>query len=117
MDVSGRAAPAAVFVAFLTPFVDQYAGILIAAMVGSLYPLAAAQTETRWDGVKLVFRVVLTAMVLAGAAAWLLESKVGVPAHVATPTGTFFLALVGDRWGDIKSAVVKRFLQFVGGEQ
>jgi hypothetical protein len=117
MDASARAAPVAVLIAVLTPLVDQYAGIVIAAIAGGLYPLAAARTATRWEGAKLLFRFTLTAVVLAGSAAWALGFWASVPAHVATPTGAFFLALIGDRWGDIRAAVVGRVLSLIGGGQ
>lgn len=105
----------AAVMAAAAPLAGQYAVIVFAAIGGSLCALSMAKTTTRVDGAKLLMRVVLTATALTGAIAWLLEAKAGLPASKAIAPVAFFIGMFGDRWGEIREAVVNRLLSFIGG--
>jgi hypothetical protein len=105
----------AAVIAAAAPLAGQYALIVLAALAGSLCALSWATTTTRVDGAKLLMRVVLTATALTGAIAWVLEAKAGFPASKALVPVAFFIGYFGDRWGEIREALVARLLSFIGG--
>jgi hypothetical protein len=107
----------AAVVAAVAPLAGQYAVIVFAALAGSLWALSAAQTATRLDGAKLLLRLVLTAAVLTGFVAWALEAKTGFPASKAVAPVAFFIGMFGDRWAEVREAIVRRVVAVIGGGQ
>jgi hypothetical protein len=105
----------AAIVAAVAPLAGQYAVIVFAALAGSLWALASAKTETRLDGAKLLLRLVLTAAVLTGFVAWALEQQTGFPASKAVAPVAFFIGMFGDRWTDVRDAIVQRVVSVIGG--
>lgn len=88
----------AVAVALLGPMAGEYAVIVLAALAGSLWALARADTPTRTHGALLVMRLVLTAIVLTGGVAWWLEASYEWPVHQMLAPVAFAIGALGERW-------------------
>ena len=100
-------------IVLLGPQAGPYAVIMLSALAGALWALSATPTETRRSGAGLVLRLVLTAVVLTGGAAALLESQYGWPAHHLLAPVAFGVGMGGQRWralGDVLLSVVSRRL-------
>ena len=82
----------------------EYAAIVFCALAGSLWALQDAKTDSRWQGALLVFRLVLTAVVLTSPLAWWLEAEYQWPAHRMLALLAFGIGALGDRWRDLISA-------------
>lgn len=79
----------------------EYAAIVFCALAGSLWALQDATTESRVQGALLVFRLVLTAVVLTSPIAWWLEAEYHWPAHRMLALLAFGIGALGDRWRDL----------------
>ena len=88
----------AVSVAILGPMAGEYAVIVLAALAGSLWALSRLSTASRVDAALLILRLVLTAVVLAGGAAWWLQTQYAWPAQQMLAPVAFAIGAVGDRW-------------------
>jgi len=97
-------------VAFLGPMAGPYAVIVLSALAGALWALAAAPTDSRRAGAVLMLRLVLTAVVLTSGVAWALETQYGWPAHQLLAPVAFGVGMGGDRW----RALVDLFVALVG---
>jgi hypothetical protein len=102
-------------VALLGPMAGPYAVIVLSALAGALWALAAAPTESRRAGAWLVLRLVLTAVVLAGGVAWGLESQYGWPAHQLLAPVAFATGMGGDRWRALVDVLVATVGRRIGG--
>jgi len=117
MDSPGKSGVAAALLAVASSLADQYGAVIFFALAGSMCALASANTPTRWDGAKLLARLVVTAAALTGVVAWLLEQHAGLPASKGAVPVAFLIGYVGDRWSEIRDAVVKRCVSIIGGGQ
>lgn len=89
---------AALSIALLGPLAGPYALIVFAALAGTLWPLSAANTMTRWEGAWLVLRCTMTSVILTGAAATWLHSQYGWQVdETIAPVALAFGAL-GNGW-------------------
>ena len=82
----------------LGPMAGPYAVIVISALAGAMWALAAAPTSTRSAGALLVLRLVLTAVMLTSGVAWMLEVQYDWPGHQLLAPVAFAIGMVGDRW-------------------
>ncbi len=76
----------------------DYISILFGAVAGGLWPLSAASTRSRCDGVLLMFKLVSAALVFTGLVAYLLERTQAIPATRALAPVAFLIAVAGNRW-------------------
>ncbi len=76
----------------------DYISILFGAVAGGLWPLSAASTRSRCDGVLLMFKLVSAALVFTGLVAYLLERTQAIPAPRALAPVAFLIAVAGNRW-------------------
>lgn len=112
-------APAAVgivalAVAVLGPLAGPYVVIMLAALAGALWALASEPTASRADAGLLVFRLMLTATVLAGGLAWWLEDVYKWPAHQVLAPTAFVVGMGGNRWRALIDAVIKMVAGRIG---
>lgn len=105
----------ALMVAALGPLAGEYSVIVFAALAGALWPLSAAATATRREGALLLLRLVLTASVMTGAIAWLIQKYIGMPTSVALAPVSFLVAAIGDKWRDVLQWVLERVRAFLAG--
>ncbi len=110
----------ALLVAAAAPLTGDYSVIIFSALVGSLWPLAAADTKTRKQGAFLMFRLALTAAVLTSFVAWVIESNLNVPAAKVLGPVALAIGAMGNRWQsvfDSVGALIARVLGALGGRQ
>jgi hypothetical protein len=93
-------------VATLGPMAGPYAVIVVSALAGAMWALAAAPTATRSAGAMLVLRLVLTAVMLTGGVAWLLETQYQWPVYQVLAPVAFVIGMVGDRWRSVFDAML-----------
>ena len=102
-------------VALLGPLVGPYVVICLAAFAGALWALAAAPTRTRTEGLLLVLRLVLTAVLLTVAIAYAIERTYEWPLlHTLAPIA-FLVGLGGERWQAFGRFVVQLLQRRLGG--
>lgn len=92
--------------AVLSALTGDLAVICFAALAGAMWPLSKAKTQTRWDGVKLLLRLVFTAAALTGFIAWMLEQQTGLPASKLLSPVAWAIA----RWPDLLTQIKDRVL-------
>lgn len=79
------------------PLAGPYAVILLSALAGALWALAAAPTTTRRQGALLLLRQLLTAVALTGSVAWWLEKSYDWPVHHIIAPIAFAIGMGVDR--------------------
>ena len=98
----------AVSVALLGPMAGEYAVIIVSALAGSLWALSRMPSSSRTDGALLIFRLVLTAVVLTSGAAFLLQAHYDWPAHHLLAPVAFVIGAFGDRWPRLFEVIFNR---------
>lgn len=102
----------AIAIALAGPLAGPYAVIVLAALSGALWALSEAHTRGAGSAM-LVLRLVLTALVLTGAATWWLEVHYDLPSHQILAPVAFLIAAAGNRWrsmaGKLWSLMLRRF--------
>lgn len=88
--------------------VDQYAVMVVAALLGGLLVVGAASTTTRWQAVRLLVLLMGVSVVFTGFLAWLAETRLGMPAAKTTAPIAFLVAWLGDRLPIIKERLLDR---------
>ena len=88
----------AVAVAFLGPWMGQYALILICAGLGGSWAVSRATTSSKGAAALLLFRLMGTAVVTTGTAAWWIETQYKIPAKETLAVIAFAIGLGGDNW-------------------
>ena len=101
------------FTAVAAVLTGDYFVIVVCALAGATWPLAAATTHTRTQGAFLLVRLVLTAAALSSVAAYLIGFYLHVPATKALAPVAFLIAAMGDRWQTIIGALGDRLTRFV----
>lgn len=87
------------------PLAGPYVVIVFAALVGSLWPLSAATTDTRREGGWLVVRVTTLAVFLTAAISKFLASQYGIaPADSMGPVA-LLIGIMGNGWRSIFAAI------------
>lgn len=93
------------FVALLGPLAGPYALIVFASLAGALWPLSAQGTATNAEGAWLLLRCTLTAVVLTGAVAGILERAFGVPVNEGFGAVALLIGALGNGWRPVFSGL------------
>ncbi len=96
---------AAVAIAFLGPAAGPYAIIVFAAMSGALWPLSSTTTITRVAGAWLLLRCTLTAVMLTGGAAMILQRAYAIPAIESLAPLAFAIGALGNGWRPVFASI------------
>ncbi|MDD2663951.1 MAG: hypothetical protein PHD19_09340 [Dechloromonas sp.] len=94
-----------IFVALLGPLAGPYALIAFAALAGALWPLSAQTTATRTEGAWLLLRCTLTAIVMTGVAASILERQWQIPVNEALAPVALLIGALGNGWRPVFSGL------------
>jgi hypothetical protein len=113
-STSTGASAAVLLIALLGPLAGQYALIVMAALAGALWPLSTMEGLTRRTGAFFLARVVFTACVLTGTAAWWLESRYQLPATQGMAVVAFFIGGAGNGWRPVLAAAGNALAYLVG---
>lgn len=89
----------------LGPFAGPYAVIVMASLLGAMWPLSVMPDMTRRSGALFLVRIVSTAVVLTTSAAWYLEETYGFPAVHGMAVVAFFIGALGNGWAPVFSAL------------
>lgn len=95
------------------PQVGPYIVILLASIAGSMWALSSAELQTRLEGLLLLLRLVITAIVLTGLIAQFIGPWIGVPVSEAYAVVSFFIGMLGNRWQDITDSIKTRIQGFI----
>lgn len=102
---AGGASLAVLFVSILGPTAGPHVLIVAAAITGAMWPLSAASTDSWLDGLWLLLRCTLTALVLTSVAATVLERKWGLPVSEALAPVALVIGAMGNGWRSVALAV------------
>lgn len=108
----------ALLIALLGPLAGQYTVIVMAALAGALWPLSTMELPTRAAGAAFLFRIVASAVLLTGAAAWYLEANYQVPAIHGMAVVAFLIGAMGNGWAPVFRAMrdgLSAFARAAGG--
>lgn len=92
-------------ITLLGPFAGPYAVIVMASLLGAMWPLSVMPEMTRRSGALFLLRIVSTAVVLTTSAAWYLEQSYGFPAVHGMAVVAFFIGALGNGWAPVFSAL------------
>lgn len=92
-------------ITLLGPFAGPYAVIVMASLLGAMWPLSVMPNMTRRSGALFLIRIVSTAVILTSAAAWYLETAYGLPAVHGMAVVAFFIGALGNGWAPVFSAL------------
>lgn len=92
-------------ISLLGPFAGPYAVIVMASLLGAMWPLSTMPAMSRCSGAFFLIRIVSTAVILTSAAAWYLETAYGVPAIHGMAVVAFFIGALGNGWAPVFSAL------------
>lgn len=95
----------ALLIALLGPLAGQYTVIVMAALAGALWPLSTMELPTRRAGASFLFRIVTSAVLLTGSAAWYLETEYNFPVIHGMALVAFFIGALGNGWAPIFKAM------------
>lgn len=107
---SGSISLTVLLIAFLGPAAGQYALIVFAALGGSLWPLATMGNIGKFGGAMFLLRIVATAVILTGSAAYYLEHQYNVPAVHGMAVVAFLIGALGNGWDTVLSGVRSAFV-------
>lgn len=113
-SAAGGASLAVLFVSILGPTAGPHVLIVAAAITGAMWPLSAANTDGWVDGLWLLLRCTLTALVLTGLAASVLEREWGVPVSEVLAPVALVIGAMGNGWRSVAFAVSQFAAAFVG---
>lgn len=108
----------ALLIALLGPLAGQYTVIVMAALAGALWPLSTMVMTSRKAGAAFLFRIVTTAVLLSGSAAYYLEVNYQLPAAHGMAVAAFLIGAMGNGWSPIFRAMrdgISAFIRAVGG--
>ena len=92
----------------------------MAALAGALWPLSTMDIPTRLSGAAFLLRIVLSAVLLTGSAAWYLETNYGLPVVHGMAVVAFLIGAMGNGWGPVFSAMrsgLSAFVRAAGGQE
>lgn len=98
---AGSASIAALLVALLGPLGGEYAAIVFAALGGALWPLQTMEGINKKSGAFFLLRVVITAVLITGAATYWLETTYGFPARHGMTVVAFGIGAMGNGLGSV----------------
>ncbi len=105
------------FIALLGPLAGPYILITLAALAGALWPLSASPTSSRVEGAWLLLRCALTALVLTGLIAGLIERVWAVPVNEGLAPVALFIGAMGNGWRPVFSAFAVVVRGWIGNQQ
>ena len=117
ITTAGSVSLTVLFVALLGPMAGPYILIALAALAGALWPLSASTASTRTEGVWLLLRCALTALVLTGVIAGLIERLWGVPVNEGLAPVALLIGAMGNGWRPVFSGVALFARAWVGNQQ
>lgn len=94
-----------IFIALLGPLAGPYILIALSAITGSLWPLSAARTAGQREGLWLLVRCTLTALVLTGVIAGIVERMWGIPLSEGLAPVALLIGAMGNGWRPVFAAV------------
>lgn len=115
---AGGVSITALLIALLGPMAGPYAVIVMAALAGALWPLSTMVLPSRRAGAAFLFRIVASAVLLSGSAAWYLETKYSVPAIHGMAVVAFLIGAMGNGWSPVFNALrngLSSFARSFGG--
>lgn len=89
------------FVAIFGMVAGEWAVIVFAALAGGMWAIGNIKTVTKTSAGWLLLKIVLTAAVLAGAIASVIEAKFGWPVKQVLAPLAFLIGFFGNRWNVI----------------
>ena len=92
-------------ISLLGPFAGPYALIVMASLLGAMWPLSVMPGITKKAGAFFLLRIVSAAVILTASAAWYLETSYGFPAVHGMAVVAFFIGALGNGWGPVLSAL------------
>ncbi len=102
-------------VIYFGPELGPWITILVASIVGSLWTVGKVATETRLIAALLWVRTILTACVLTGGLAVLIEAHVSTGLDYILSMTAFALGALGDKFEAIRVATGTRIQSWIGG--
>lgn len=102
-------------VALLGPMAGPYALIVFAGLAGAMWPLSASNTATRLAGAWLLLRCTLTAIVLTGFLAAIIERAWGMPVGESLAPVALAIGALGNGWRPVFSALGELLRVVLGG--
>ena len=117
ITTAGSVSLTVLFVALLGPMAGPYILIALAALAGALWPLSASTASTRAEGVWLLLRCALTALVLTSVIAGLIERLWGVPVNEGLAPVALLIGAMGNGWRPVFSGVALFARAWVGNQQ
>lgn len=100
-STAAGASLAVLSVAIFGPLAGPWALICTSALAGSMWPLFASTTPSRWHGAWLVLRCTTTALFLTSFIAGLLEIQFGIPVSELLAPVALAIAALGNGWGPV----------------
>lgn len=94
----------ALLISLLGPFAGPYAVIVMASLLGAMWPLSVMPNMTKLSGAFFLLRIVSAAVILTTSAAWYLEKRHGFPAVHGMAVVAFFIGALGNGWGPVLAA-------------
>lgn len=98
---AGSLSVSALLIAILGPLGGEYAAIIFAALGGALWPLQTMKGINKRAGAFFLFRVVVTAVLVTGAATYWLETRYGFPARHGMTVVAFLVGAMGNGVGSV----------------
>lgn len=92
-------------ISLLGPFAGPYALIVMASLLGAMWPLSVMPGITKKSGAFFLLRIVSAAVILTASAAWYLEEHYGVPSHHGLAIVAFFIGALGNGWAPVFNAL------------
>lgn len=89
----------------LGPFAGPYAVIVMASLLGAMWPLSVMPSMTRRAGALFLARIISTAVILTTSAAWYLETSYGIPAVHGMAVVAFMIGALGNGWAPVLGAL------------
>lgn len=92
-------------ITLLGPFAGPYAVIVMASLLGAMWPLSVMPDMTKKAGAFFLLRVVSTAVVLSTSASYFLEAHYGFPVIHGMSVVAFAIGAFGNGWNPVFSAL------------
>ena len=113
VTTAGSVSLTVLFVSMLGPMAGPYVLIFLSAVAGAMWPMSAARTESHAAGAWLLVRCTLTALVLTGLLAGILERTWGLPVSEGLGPVALVIGAMGDGWRPVFSALTSMFQAWV----
>jgi hypothetical protein len=95
-------------VALVGPAAGPYLVIVLGAIGGGLWALSSTPLQTRWQGAGLMFRCVLTAVVLTALIANVIGPWFGIEVIEVYVVVSFVIGMLGNKWLEVIESIKLR---------